>query len=67
MFPVTKATISHHVKELVSAGLVETERDGQFVHVRAVPGVIESYAADLVRRAGRVGAAQDSAAAAPDG
>lgn len=51
-FPVTKATISHHLKELVSAGLVETERDGQFVHARIVPGVIEAYAAELVRRAG---------------
>lgn len=49
-FPVTKATISHHLKELVSAGLVETERDGQFVHARIVPGVIEAYAAELVRR-----------------
>jgi ArsR family transcriptional regulator len=51
-FPVTKATISHHLKELVSAGLVETERDGQFVHARAIPGVVEAYAAELIRRAG---------------
>ncbi len=50
-FPVTKATISHHLKELVQAGLVETERDGQFVHTRVCPGVIEAYAAELVRRA----------------
>ena len=52
VFPVTKATISHHIKELVSAGLVETEREGQFVHTRIVPGVVEAYAAELVRRAG---------------
>lgn len=51
-FPVSKATISHHVKELVQAGLVESERDGQFVHTRIRPGVIEAYAAELVRRAG---------------
>lgn len=54
-FPVTKATISHHLKELVQAGLVETEREGQYVHTRIVPGVIEAYAAELVRRVGAAG------------
>ncbi|MGH7500557.1 MAG: ArsR/SmtB family transcription factor [Longimicrobiales bacterium] len=49
-FSVTKATISHHLKELVNAGLVETERDGQFVHARTIPGVVQAYAAELVRR-----------------
>lgn len=51
MFPVSKATISHHLKELVQAGLVESEREGQFVQTRIRPGVIEAYAAELVRRA----------------
>jgi ArsR family transcriptional regulator len=51
-FPVSKATISHHLKELVQAGLVESERDGQFVNARVVPGVLEAYAAELLRRAG---------------
>lgn len=50
--PVTKATISHHLKELVQAGLVESVREGQYVHARIRPGVIEAYAAELVRRAG---------------
>jgi ArsR family transcriptional regulator, arsenate/arsenite/antimonite-responsive transcriptional repressor len=49
-FPVSKATISHHVKELVDAGLVDSERDGQFVQTRVRPGVIEAYTAELVRR-----------------
>jgi ArsR family transcriptional regulator len=49
---VTKATISHHLKELVTAGLVDTERDGQFVNARLVPGVIEAYSAELQRRIG---------------
>ena len=52
MFPVSKATISHHVKELVQAGLVESEREGQFVHTRVCRWVIEAYAAELVRRTG---------------
>ncbi|HEU5209704.1 MAG TPA: metalloregulator ArsR/SmtB family transcription factor [Longimicrobiales bacterium] len=51
-FPVTKATISHHMKELVSAGLVETEKEGQYVHARVVPGVIEAYSLELTRRVG---------------
>lgn len=51
-FPVTKATISHHLRELVQAGLVESERDGQYVHARVVPGVIEAYSAELLRRVG---------------
>ena len=49
-FPVTKATISHHLKELVQAGLVESEREGQYVHARVIPGVIEAYTAELLRR-----------------
>jgi ArsR family transcriptional regulator len=48
--PVTKATISHHLKELVQAGLVETEREGQYVHTRVRPGVLEAYTAELLRR-----------------
>jgi ArsR family transcriptional regulator len=51
-FPVSKATISHHLKELVQAGLVESEREGQFVNARVVPGVLEAYAVELLRRAG---------------
>ena len=51
IFPVSKATISHHMKELVQAGLVESERDGQFMHARVRPGIIRAYADELVRRA----------------
>jgi ArsR family transcriptional regulator, arsenate/arsenite/antimonite-responsive transcriptional repressor len=49
-FPVTKATISHHLKELVQAGLVESEREGQYVQTRIRPGVMEAYTAELMRR-----------------
>jgi ArsR family transcriptional regulator, arsenate/arsenite/antimonite-responsive transcriptional repressor len=51
-FPVSKATISHHLKELVQAGLVESEREGQYVNLRARSDVLEAYAAELVRRVG---------------
>ena len=51
-FPVSKATISHHLKELLQAGLVESAREGQYVNYRALPDVMKSYAAELVRRMG---------------
>jgi ArsR family transcriptional regulator, arsenate/arsenite/antimonite-responsive transcriptional repressor len=51
-FPVSKATISHHLKELVQAGLVEAEREGQYVNTRVLPGVLEAYTAELLRRVG---------------
>jgi ArsR family transcriptional regulator len=60
-FPVTKATISHHLKELVQAGLVESEREGQHVHAHMVPGVIEAYTAELLRRTGAEPAVPDRA------
>ncbi|HET7373289.1 MAG TPA: metalloregulator ArsR/SmtB family transcription factor [Gemmatimonadaceae bacterium] len=49
-FPVRQATISHHLKELASAGLVESRRDGQFVYYRTRPAVLEGYMAELRRR-----------------
>jgi ArsR family transcriptional regulator, arsenate/arsenite/antimonite-responsive transcriptional repressor len=49
-FPVSKATISHHLKELVTAGLVEPERDGQYVSYRVCDEVVRAYAAELLRR-----------------
>jgi ArsR family transcriptional regulator len=49
-FPVSKATISHHLKELVQAGLVETDREGQYMNLRARPDVLKAYADELVRR-----------------
>lgn len=51
-FPVRQATISHHLKELASAGLVESRRDGQFVYYRTRPQVFEAYMAELRRRMG---------------
>jgi ArsR family transcriptional regulator len=51
-FPVSKATISHHIKELVRAGLIEARREGQYLHCEVRREVLESYAAELLRRAG---------------
>jgi ArsR family transcriptional regulator, arsenate/arsenite/antimonite-responsive transcriptional repressor len=46
---VTLATVSHHLKILSHAGLIECRRQGQFVHNRAVPEMIENYARELSR------------------
>jgi ArsR family transcriptional regulator, arsenate/arsenite/antimonite-responsive transcriptional repressor len=49
-FPVRQATISHHLKELASAGLVESRKDGQFVYYKTRPAVLEAYMLELRRR-----------------
>ena len=46
---VTPATISHHLKILTEAELIECRKKGQFVHSRTIPATIEEYAASLER------------------
>jgi ArsR family transcriptional regulator len=49
---VTPATVSHHLKILSEAGLIECRRTGHFVYSRAVPETIEEYTRALVKMAG---------------
>ncbi|HYC33621.1 MAG TPA: metalloregulator ArsR/SmtB family transcription factor [Gemmatimonadales bacterium] len=51
-FPVSKATISHHIKELVRAGLVEARREGQYLHCQFRREVLRGYTSELLRRTG---------------
>lgn len=51
-FSVAQATISHHLKELTDAGLVEARLEGQFKYLRARPDVLAEYIAQLARRVG---------------
>jgi ArsR family transcriptional regulator, arsenate/arsenite/antimonite-responsive transcriptional repressor len=44
---ITPATVSHHLKILADAGLIESRRQGQFIHNRAVPQTIEEYSRAL--------------------
>jgi ArsR family transcriptional regulator len=49
-FPVAQATVSHHLKELTGAGLIETRSEGQFKYLRARPDVLTGYVNELQRR-----------------
>jgi ArsR family transcriptional regulator, arsenate/arsenite/antimonite-responsive transcriptional repressor len=49
---VTPATVSHHLKILAEAGLIECSRRGQCVHNRAIPQTIAEYSRALARMAG---------------
>ena len=49
-FPVSKGTISHHIKELVRAGLIEARRDGQYLHCEVRRETLEAYTAELLRK-----------------
>jgi ArsR family transcriptional regulator len=49
-FPVAQATVSHHLKELTEAGLVERRAEGQFKYLRSRPDILAQYADELKRR-----------------
>jgi ArsR family transcriptional regulator len=44
---VTPATVSHHLKILSEAGLIECCREGQFVYSKAVPATMKEYTQSL--------------------
>jgi ArsR family transcriptional regulator, arsenate/arsenite/antimonite-responsive transcriptional repressor len=45
--PVTQATISHHLRELQEAGLIEVRRQAKYMHMRLNHAVWSEYVKSL--------------------
>ncbi|HEX9242592.1 MAG TPA: metalloregulator ArsR/SmtB family transcription factor [Anaeromyxobacter sp.] len=51
-FPVSQATVSHHLRVLSEAGLVTVRAEGTFHHYRVVESALAAYAREVAALAG---------------
>ncbi len=56
MFNVSQPTVSHHLKELAIAGILDKEKQGQFCFYQVKAEVLSAYVTELQRRLGRAAA-----------
>ncbi|HTC46635.1 MAG TPA: metalloregulator ArsR/SmtB family transcription factor [Candidatus Aquilonibacter sp.] len=57
---LSPGTISHHLRILVEANLIESRRKGQFIYNRARPETIRDYTRTLSKMAGKTKAVSKS-------
>lgn len=50
-YGLAPGTVSHHLRILVEAGLIECRKEGQFVYNRIVPETIRDYSQSLAKLA----------------
>ncbi len=62
---LTPGTISHHLKILADANLIETRREGQFIYMRSRPETIWEYGRALGKMAGNKKRTGKTKAASP--
>lgn len=48
-FPISAATLSHHVKKLFKAGLIDIRKDAKYIHMKLRRAVWKKYLAQLGR------------------
>jgi ArsR family transcriptional regulator, arsenate/arsenite/antimonite-responsive transcriptional repressor len=46
---LTPGTVSHHLKILAEANLIESRREGQFIYNRAIPETMHEYTCALMK------------------
>ena len=52
LFNVSQPTVSHHLKELANAGLLDKEKQGQFCFYQVRAEVLSAYVTELEKRMG---------------